>query len=266
MIYVISHERSGTHLCINTIVKTAGAPVDLYNVGEWFGPYDNPGRFEHIDRFRDDCFDRTSFDLVKSHCDYGLYKSAYPYSDHVIYVIRHPFGVLNSWWRYLQQEEFYVNNPRVPRFGFRSISEFLRAPCNGFIRWSYSLRGDHDNVVERWANHVAGWWNKHDTVSYESLVAEGHDDRGSSLETIRWAAAHIRGQDEVANDIKLNRVVFGEMESVLPWKGQADGWKDTFSEEDKQFVRDVTERVMVQSHSGPSPLRVQLFERFGYIL
>ena len=60
LFYIISHERSGTHFLINTIMLNAeirrrfgigaGAGWGRHNIGEWFGPYDKPEqRFDHID-------------------------------------------------------------------------------------------------------------------------------------------------------------------------------------------------------------------------
>lgn len=52
LFYIISHERSGSRFVMNTILRNTYIKQNWHNIGEWFGPYDNPAnRFAHIDAF-----------------------------------------------------------------------------------------------------------------------------------------------------------------------------------------------------------------------
>ena len=127
----------------------------MHNIGEWFGPYDNQQkRFDHIDQFNKTI--NSVSGIIKSHCDIDLFCAHYlPFP--VIYVVRDPRDVMVSWWHYLNNDNYYANNPVVSDHRSGEFYDFISRNVSDFLRFSYSLKGDFENVVDRWASHVAGW-------------------------------------------------------------------------------------------------------------
>ena len=118
---------------------------------------------------------------------------------------------MNSWWHYLNNEEYYRNNRHVERFSYQRIGDFLRAPLTDFLRYSYSQYGKFDNVVDRWAKHVRGWLDRANVVvRYEDLVGS---------------------------------VGLHEVPSVLLRKGTIDDWKNYLNEEDEQFIMEYAKGI-----------------------
>jgi hypothetical protein len=237
LFYVISHERSGTHYLINTILKNCIDIKTLHNIGEWFGPYDNhTRRFNHINEVNKSISSMKG--IIKSHCDVKLFQSRYVALP-VIYVVRDPRDVIVSWWHYLNNDLYYKYNPNVPDLRCPSISEFIRRPVSDFLRFCYSLRGAFTNVIERWASHVAGW-DKADhvlIVRYEHLQLDFN-------KTIQIIAQHIGA------DLKehLEPVKFGEGVSHLPRKGIIGDWKNWYGNPDLSLIDSVVQKYNIQKY------------------
>ncbi len=230
--YVVSHERAGTHFAINTLLKNTVGVLQQANVGEWFGPYgDTARRFEHLDDAYRAVPDTGT--LIKSHCDVDLFLARYP-ARPVLWVVRDPRDTLVSWFHYLNREEYYRNNPQVERFRSRSFGEFLRRPLTEFLRFSYSLRGDFDDVTERWAAHTQGWMQSGlpvCVVRYEEL-------RHDFAPTLRRAADALGLK--LCSD--LSPVVLGEGLSHLPRKGIVGDWQNEATDEDLRRIDEVVRR------------------------
>lgn len=127
--YVVSHERAGTHFTINTLLKNTVGISRQANVGEWFGPYDDPAaRFAHVDAACQSIPDAST--LIKSHCDADLFLARYPRRP-VLWVVRDPRDTLVSWFHYLNREEYYRNNPGVERFTGGTFGDFLAPAAHG---------------------------------------------------------------------------------------------------------------------------------------
>ncbi|GIV76546.1 MAG: hypothetical protein KatS3mg050_0940 [Litorilinea sp.] len=244
LFYVISHERSGTHFMINTILRNAYLRSGWHNIGEWFGPYDNPANpFAHIDAFN------SKWDLahkqaaiIKSHCDRELFEARYRKAK-VIYVLRDPRDTLTSWFYYLNRDEFYHYNPQVPDHRCKSFAEFLRRPVSPFLRYSYSLHGDFSNVAERWASHVNGWLKAAASdpnvlvVRYEEL----HRDYKHTLKKIAsFLGLRLR--------LRTRPVGLNDVPAILPRKGIIGDWRNVFSEADEAFLREAVEKAGVEWH------------------
>lgn len=235
--YVVSHERSGTHFVINTILKNTYIKEGWHNIGEWFGPYDEPGRrFEHIDAFNASWGDaKRRRSIIKSHCDRDLFEARYREAK-VVYVLRDPRDTLTSWFHYLNRGEYYQNNPQVGDHRCESFTEFVRRPVSPFLMYCYSLSGGFGNVVERWASHVRGWLGAADcgrdilVVRYEEL----HRD-------YRTVLRRMAGFLGLRVKIRTHRVGLHDAPSVLPRKGVIGDWQTICTKEDEEFVRRAVE-------------------------
>jgi len=118
--YVCSFPRSGTHLCINTIVDNFGYEwSDLKGTHDW-AYYKK--MFSQIDNYNG---------LVKTHGFYDLLKLL-PCKP-IIFVIRHPFDVALSFYDYLQRDEFYLWN-EAPDIRGMSFESFINNP---FPNWHF---------------------------------------------------------------------------------------------------------------------------------
>lgn len=231
--YVISHERSGTHFLINTILKNAFVRQNHHNIGEWFGPYDDQvHRFDHIDAINTGWSELgKQVSIVKSHCDRDLFEARYKRSK-IIYVLRDPRDVLVSFFHYLNTEEFHHFNPSAGDHRCRSFSEFLRRPISPFLRFGFSLNGDFSNVAERWATHVGGWAGSPDIllVRYEDLHADYEA-------VVRRVAVYL--------GLRLRpwrqKVRLHDAPTVLPRKGIVGDWKNVFDGSDVAFLQSVLE-------------------------
>ena len=235
LFYVISHERSGTHFMINTILRNTYAKRGWHNVGEWFGPYDNhTDRFAHIDAFNSTWEQaRKQRAIIKSHCDRDLIEAQYKRAK-VIYVLRDPRDTLTSWFHYLNRDEFYHHNPQVPDHRCESFAEFLRRPLSPFLKYSYSLHGNFSNVAERWASHVSGWLGTPGTLvcRYEQL----HRD-------YRFVLGRVADFLGLRLRLRTRPVGLHDVPSILPRKGIIGDWRNVFSEADEAFLREAVEKA-----------------------
>lgn len=238
LFYVISHERSGTHFAINTIVRNTNIRTGFHNIGEWFGPYDkDDDRFTHIEWFNQAWEGKEKCAaVIKSHCDRDLYDAKYRKAK-VIYVLRDPRDTLTSWFHYLNREEYYRNNPQVSDHRCETFTEFLRRPVSPFMKYSYSLHGDFSNVVERWAHHVRGWSDTTNTLSvrYEDLLLDCTTVLNRISEFL-----------DVRVKRKTHQVGLYDAPSILPRKGIVGDWKNIFTKSDEQFVRETLGQVDIR--------------------
>ena len=239
--YVVSHERSGTHYLINTILLNTyvpqheglgiGAGVGWHNIGEWFGPYDDiQHRFDHIEAFDHHPVKRLRRHaaIIKSHCDRELYAKAYQ-PRKVVYMARDPRDVLVSWFHYLNNDAYYRYNPMVPSQRCPDVSTFLRQPLSPFLRWCFALSGNSENVVERLGHHLTGWIGSPDalTVRYEALK----QNYVAELQRVAEHTGIRMRRRTVPADIRRRG-------SILPRKGVVGDWRAVFREQDERFVRE----------------------------
>ncbi|MBN2162269.1 MAG: sulfotransferase domain-containing protein [Pontiellaceae bacterium] len=246
LFYIVSHERSGTHFLINSIQLNAcvrrgrgigmGAGWGRHNIGEWFGPYNQPEhRFDHIDAVNEKWSRLSSrAAIIKTHCDRALFNEKYIPAP-IVYICRDPRDTLLSWYNYLNQDRLYRIHPYLEDHRCASFSEFIRRPASDFLKRNYSLSPAFDNVVERWAAHVSGWMKDGDpnvlTVRFRDLKADplGVLNKVASFTGIRlkpdFLPAGLLGS-----------------ESMLPQNGIRGAWKSTVSEADQSFIRTTSDR------------------------
>ncbi len=235
LIYVISHERSGTHFVMNTLLRNTYIRPGFHDLGEWKGPYDQPERrFAHIDAFNRTWAGASGrATLVKSHCDRPLFDAAYRAAP-VLYVLRDPRDVLASLFHYLNRPEFARYNPGAGDHRCQDFSAFLRRPLTPFLRHGYSLGGDFGTVAERWAAHVAGWLDSPGTltVRYEDLQ---RDFTATLARMIAFLGLQPRR--------RLRPVGLFDAPSILPRKGIVGEWRALFARGDDALVRAAVEKA-----------------------
>ena len=98
-----THERIGTHLTVNLLIKNSAAELSWKGVGERYGPFDHrPLPFDGIERFNQ--LSQGPGVIAKSHGDRNLCAKAYKPVP-VIYVMRGPRDVRVSWWQVLNDDD-----------------------------------------------------------------------------------------------------------------------------------------------------------------
>lgn len=227
-IYVISHERSGTHFAINNLFRNTYIAPNFRYVGDWLGPYsDDSNRFHHIDTFAADWPRwKKGGGIVKSHTCASLFLARFPKA-RVIYVMRDPRDTLVSFFHYLNKNELYQTNPQLADQRCGDFSEFLRRPASDYLRLGFFDAPDFNNVVGRWASHVKGWLTVPDVciVRYEDL-------KTNYQTTIRRICREVG----LISRLTMSPVPMDPRNAILPRKGVVGDWKTHFSKEDEQFL------------------------------
>lgn len=222
--YVISHERSGTHLALNLCYR------NLY-VRQAFSDFkvfhrdqpDSASASRHwsicSSSFRNAT---TKGGLIKCHCDHVVFDRFLPKAP-VVYVLRDPRDTLLSFHRFLNSDEFHANNPGLTHLRCASLSDFLRRPLDPFLRYGFSVDGGAKDVVDRWARHARGWMHAPRVliVRFEHLRAHSR----SCIWRIAW---HVRALPRA----RLTPYKLGEKGAILPGSGEVGGWKNHFSKAD----------------------------------
>ena len=254
LFYVISHERSGTHFLMNTILrntyirqgkgyhafaKSLNRHLKGYHcIAEWFGPYDNPSkRFDHIDAFNShwqNAHEHAS--IIKSHCERPLFEARYQNAK-VLYILRDPRDTMVSWFHYLNK--IHRLNPLIDDHSCTSFSSFLRNPASPFLRYGYSLKGNFSNVAERWASHVSGW-----TVAPNTMVIRYENLKCDYREVLKKISKFLG----IRLKFRTSEVSLHSAPAMLPRKGIVGDWKTLFTSADEDFLRDTVERMGINWH------------------
>ena len=233
--YVVSHERSGTHFLINTLLKNAVLKPDYHDSGEWLGPYSSGAQdqFSHVDMLRANWEGITArASIIKTHSDRELFDFRYPKAK-VVYVLREPRDTLVSFYHYLKDPP-NKSFRSIAEHQYSSVSEFLRRPLSGFLRWCYSRHGKSNTVAERWANHVRGWLGAGDTVvvRYEELKTD--------YRRVLGRLSPFLNLDLLPSS---SPVGLHEGFSVAPRKGVVGDWRNHFTAADEALVRAAVEQA-----------------------
>lgn len=236
-IAVISHERSGTHLCLDSIRN-------------WFKEVfvkQRPFRSTHrlywdlhtslskpLSRLTSD-LERVkrrpllkmhfspSFDQIQDLTFREAYRSLLERSDKV-YVVRDGRDVLVSY--------FYF---RI-RFdgGTTDFAEYLRSP----------IRSHGLTVAQYWSQHVTGWMRESDVhvVRFESLRESptvAVEELGRQLNLTRNAKRIRPLPKDTRRWVRAIKRALGLQRStaILPGRGAVGGWTSHFSDEDKELFK-----------------------------
>ena len=171
---VASHERSGTHFLINSIVNNSAAvygqpdprePVkDVYHGG----PYNNPQEYiEYVHAFLNSYNGFFESKVFKTHHEAAFFKdyiTEIQKEYHVFYIRRNPLDILTSLYHYYKNCEpgrrAHVN------FSLNTDDFLFNKPPKD--EW-FSLTPSKSNV-ERLSKHIEGWENLGvNIVHYEDL-------------------------------------------------------------------------------------------------
>lgn len=228
VVYVISHERSGTHLALNLLYRNLYITQTFHDLPVW------PGRGlgqaslgDHWRRQGDRIRGfRASGGLVKSHVDANVFQQFFPAAP-VVYVLRDPRDTLVSFYHFLNHPDFHANNPGLNDLLCSSFAEFLRRPLSDFLRFGFSLDGVASNVMERWALHVRGWLTApHVTVvRYEQLLRD-----------FRSAIRSVARSSRLWPKLRMSPVEFGSGGFILPRKGVSGDWRNHFPPDDERLL------------------------------
>lgn len=226
--YVVSHERSGTHFAINTLFANTYVQPRLRYVGDWLGPYERPEtRHRHLENLQRDWDGwRKDGGMVKTHADTALFRRWYPEAP-VVYVLRDPRDTLVSFFHYLNSDELHQSNPGLADQRCRDFGKFLRRPASDYLKFGFYEKAEFDNVVGRWAQHVAGWLDTPGVcvVRYEELA---RDFRGVVRKVCRAVGLWPR--------IRKKAVGLHDATATLPRKGVTGEGRRHFSAEDEKFL------------------------------
>lgn len=248
-VYVVSHERSGTHLAINLIFRNFHVRQSLYDAPVWVGPYRNSQ--DAGDYWRNLMHEKwqdlqRQGGLVKCHCEAELFLKHFPQAP-VVYVMRDPRDVLVSFFYYLNHPELYRNNPWMEDQRCANFSEFLRRPLTPYLQFGFSLRQNAGNVMERWAEHVRGWL---------TLPGAIHVNYADMVSDYRKMICKIAIAAKCLPKLRTSSVPFGDADSILPRRGTIGDWKNHFSQEDEQALAGVLgSRGLVLSETGQIHLK-----------
>lgn len=229
-VLVVSHERSGTHWLIDTIVSNflvddprrvpARIDLDLPEV-----MYCDPEEMKRALQFLpqgaplDDIVLKHPF---KSHHAFEFFEKIWDYvieQYHVFYIARDGRDVMTSFWRHCW---------KVPGVGPRTfdVTQFLNSqPHPPLDRYMAKLTA---SIAERWSNHVVSWM-AHDLkgvcyVKYEDM----HRDFGA---VVRKVASFMEVPEP-------ERHYAPKLGGVTPWRGQAGSWKEFFGKHGEGWFRD----------------------------
>ena len=229
VVYVFSHERSGTHLALNLLYRNLYIQQHFLDLPVW-----KNSQFHHLENHWKESekkvqFFQSSGGLIKSHCEAEIYKKYLPKFP-VVYVVRDPRDTLVSFYYYLNNKEFHLNNPGLACLTCESFSEFLRRPLDSFLRFGFSINSGMENVVERWARHYSGWKKEPSclVVRYEDL-----------LQKMFWSVWRVGFFAKVLPKVFLRSYKVGENGAILPRKGVVGDWKNHFSASDLKFTKEV---------------------------
>lgn len=243
--YIISHERSGTHLTINTLFRNAYVQPRLRYVGDWLGPYNRPEeRFTHLEEFRAEWpAESRSGGMIKTHADANLFRQKFPRAK-VVYVLRDPRDTLVSFFHYLNSDELHRTNPGLENQRCANFAEFLRRPPSDYLLYGFSSDPSFDNVAGRWASHVAGWLAQPDVcvVTYEQMRA---DFRRCVLRICLAVGLWPR--------LRQCAVGLHDAPSILPRTGRSGDWRDFFSRDDEDLLRsEISTRGLDADYFAPA--------------
>lgn len=151
-VMVVSHERSGTHLLMNSLGQSYGYDADYYCNFDSRPLGINFFRSGAIQDTLQQLADRRLASVVKSHHEAAFLAKAI---DRILerwvvfYVHRDPVEVMLSYWRFMHGWT-WDEGPRLAD----PLAFARAAPAGQMMR--YQAR-QHATVLHRWASHVDGW-------------------------------------------------------------------------------------------------------------
>lgn len=216
---VITCERSGTHLMIDTLsdsfgmtYKAAGSDIDYKKV--------NLAIPDNMKMVIEGCLAGSHGNkILKSHHPFCFFEPIWDWLTErldVYYVSRDGRAVMTSQWNHFRV--FDVDNLGPVTL---NVGDFMRANPMGTCAVRYHGSPPPVNMVQRWSDHVMGYMLPH---ILGMLYLSYEDDHGVTLDLMSKAIG-------VPPRTAKKPLVGG----VTPWRGKTDTWKEFFTEEDEVF-------------------------------
>jgi len=212
-VLIISHERSGTHLLINTI----GLNFHRFKEG-WADVPQNQHESvvaQYFQQKRQDV-------IIKSHHQFYSFRDCYKIvkqNNHCFYCVRDGRDVLVSWYHHCKTMQFIRQNI--------TFGQFLRMRLPEQREYWYD-RKLSKNMIERWKTHVESWIDKDiNIIRYRDLL----NDFEKTLLQIAYILYEVPNS-KVKPELKVHH-------SINPRKGIVGDWKNHFDEKDLDFFNQI---------------------------
>ncbi|MGE0268301.1 MAG: sulfotransferase domain-containing protein [Candidatus Omnitrophota bacterium] len=291
-VLVISHQRSGTHFLIDSILNNIENTVfpeirpSYSSIQNLLLPHDQ----EVTDRFYEYTFPKehnTELRIFKTHIlpeefEIALHENGLPedskeriileqlyYNSRKVYILRDPYDTLVSRFHY-EKSGGGIYNAMESRLKEMTPSEYIRS-FNYHIMPGRAMKDYDRNVVAYLAYHQKVWL-MHDViaVNYENL-------KNSFEETIKKLAASLGLQEHLKTNIRKpvilkpsnvigSHFVYKVQRKILKWanirstvvkprKGVVGDHKNYFSKEDYEFIDREIQRINEMAYG---PVRVEV--------
>ncbi len=216
---VLTCERSGTHLVIDTLsdafgmtYKEASSDIDYKKI--------NLAIPENMKKVIEEALKTGHGNkILKSHHPFCFFEPIWEWlTDRldIYYVSRDGRAVMTSQWNHFRVFDMDCLGPVT-----FNVGDFMRADGVGTPVTRYHGSPPPTNMVQRWADHIMSYMSPEiPGVCYLFYEA----DHENTLEKISL----VMGTKPRTNKKPL-------IGGVTPWRGKTDTWKEFFTEEDEQF-------------------------------
>ena len=183
ILFVCSHERSGTHFLMNTLAantKYTAQPyinfdyVPLGNLVNFYSSQSVLNFATSLDSLKSKEGRRYVSSIIKSHHPVDTFEKCLDNERiALLYIHRNPLAVLHSFWAFLQNWE-WREGPKSENF-----KDFVLSPPEGqLMRYQHS---SFDTMIARWASHTSDWIKA--SEAHENVIAVSFESLKSSPET-----------------------------------------------------------------------------------
>lgn len=216
---IITCERSGTHLMIDTLsdsfgmtYKAAGSDIDYKKV--------NLAIPEKMQEVIEGCLAGSHGNkILKSHHPFCFFEPIWDWITErldVYYVSRDGRAVMTSQWNHFRV--FDVDNLGPVTF---NVGEFMRSDAAGTCAVRYHGSPAPDNMVQRWADHIDSYLHRRIPGICYLEYEDDHDITLHKMSLVTGAKPRTEKKPLVGG--------------VTPWRGKTDTWREFFTEEDEEF-------------------------------
>ena len=169
---ICSHERSGTHLLMNSLSKCTqyeNKPYfdfDFHNLGgkiNLFSHDEIDYFFRQIKKIRSENDELCISSLIKSHFPIEFLGDKVLNSIKIIYIYRNPVDLFTSYWKYLNSISYFLG-PKTST----PLETAQHIPCGFSQRYQPQ---NYKNYFERWAMHVSNAFSLKDKYQNIQLIS-----------------------------------------------------------------------------------------------
>lgn len=212
-VLVASHERSGTHMLINTLALNFRYSTLWVDVETSATP---DGRRPTIAPFLDALPGDPFANVFKSHHAASLFAGhleALATDTHIFYIHRDGRDVMTSFWRFAAGAGDIDEGPRTD-----SVGAFMTAVPSG--RPLLYQPGVPADMLDRWVEHVGGWLD----------LAQEHPGRVTMIRFEDLLDNFDATLDEIAEALDSEPAHHArpslKLPSVAPWRGASGTWRE----------------------------------------